>query len=732
MDKKGQITLFIIIGIILLIATALIFFIKGQVTKDRIELDLQLDSVSDNDKPVQDFVLSCLNDVSKEGITRIGDHGGYTSVKNQSLTTQSFDINEQDYSESDAVALTESHYVPYWLYLKTTNDCTSCPLTTQYMPTIESMQDELEYYLSMKFRDCINDFYVFEDQGITVVEQGDPSFEVQIGESKVYISSKYPIKVSSTTSESTLENYYVEVDVRLKPMYELAKLIVEKEQELAFLESMTMNLISAYGGLDPDKLPPIYEFTDDYAVVYWVKSYVAESLQEIFNSYIPLIQLENTKNAELIKTDDDYEDSLYGNMFIANDDDYDDFSANFIYLNWPIYLDITPNKGELISPITTRTEFPYNFVPAIQTNVYESFYDVAYPAVVLIRDEEAFAGKGFNFLFAIEANVKDNMYIGTWDQLDKSYRPWDYDNVQVDIGEGVELVESIDPETNEAITKEYEPEPKKLICDQDQRISGDISFSSYDAVSGEAIPEVSITLRCGAYKNCYLASTNSHGKTTDNAPICLGGAFIFSKEGYQDAIVEYDVLPYEEGQVIGKLQPYRELEAEYKMIPTSRLNSSRSVESLKGLAFDPERTDSLIITGNKLSDHPFEKTFNVIINFNGTDAQAVNFLPGTYELNFIYMDNDGVIIPEQEIDGVDPEDGMYPEINLTPAMLGGAYLTNETGYWNISEQEIDSISNVLFYIFRMKDPINVSELEEMGQFENYSMVYREYIEPDLY
>jgi len=176
------------------------------------------------------------------------------------------------------------------------------------------------------------------------------------------------------------------------------------------------------------------------------------------------------------------------------------------------------------------------------------------------------------------------------------------------------------------------------------------------------------------------------------------------------------------------------------LIPTSRLNSSKSVEYIKGIAYDPARGDSLMIMGTKIPDHPFESSFMIMIKLNGSDTESFNILPGQYEINFMY-ENEPVIVPEKYEEYDDEVYLINEEFNVSN--LGGAFFNNATldnktisnstaYYWNVTEEDLDAFSNVQFYVFRMKDPINVSGLEEMGKFQEYSIVYRDYIEPDFF
>ncbi len=72
--RKGQITLFVIIGILIIVVVALIFFLRkpstGEEAEAQVKVDLEL-------IPIQSFVTNCLYYVGKEGVIRLGAHGGF-------------------------------------------------------------------------------------------------------------------------------------------------------------------------------------------------------------------------------------------------------------------------------------------------------------------------------------------------------------------------------------------------------------------------------------------------------------------------------------------------------------------------------------------------------------------------------------------------------------------------------------------------------------------------------
>src|SRR5512136_1318664 len=78
MTKKGQITVFIIIGILLLAAIGIYIYVSGQQAKAPIEAaQVQVAEVATEVQPIQDFVTQCLYLTTKQGLEMLGARGGY-------------------------------------------------------------------------------------------------------------------------------------------------------------------------------------------------------------------------------------------------------------------------------------------------------------------------------------------------------------------------------------------------------------------------------------------------------------------------------------------------------------------------------------------------------------------------------------------------------------------------------------------------------------------------------
>ncbi|MBI5697254.1 MAG: hypothetical protein HZC29_01870, partial [Thaumarchaeota archaeon] len=408
--KKGQATIFIILGLIILLTIGVIYYLKTQTTEAKLGIALQQDSASGDAVVVQQYVSTCLNDISKRAVILLGQQGGYINLSRTDLHSQTFEMNPSDPTSSDAVSFGASA-IPYWWYEDSRHGCTHCSITTKNIPTLESMQEQITAYVKENLAACLDNFASLQKQGYTVTGGATPVIATAIGDAAVYVQLKYPLTISKAQSTSSLENWYVELNVPLQSMYNAANQIVSMEIKNQFLEQITLNIINGYGGLDEERLPPLAAFTEGYGVVYWVKQNVKEQLGKYLKTYVPLIQIQGTTGAAQLQGTNEYGTGFFSMLYRKNEYAFGDLAVSFIdptadFTDY--YFDITPRSGELIKPDSYKNEFPLNILPPIQTNHYSFYYDVSYPIVVSVRDTTAFSGEGYSFFFALEDNLRDN------------------------------------------------------------------------------------------------------------------------------------------------------------------------------------------------------------------------------------------------------------------------------------------------------------------------------------
>jgi len=152
LNKSAQVTLFIIIGLVILITAFAIFKIASKTKAGYIaEQEISKEGVF---LPVQEKITSCLESTAEKGVYILGQHGGY-------IYTENFKKDILQPYNSEGVFLGDDikrGFVPYWFYFSgSISDSESFSLKLD-IPTIESIEYELSKYVSNEFENCIRNF----------------------------------------------------------------------------------------------------------------------------------------------------------------------------------------------------------------------------------------------------------------------------------------------------------------------------------------------------------------------------------------------------------------------------------------------------------------------------------------------------------------------------------------------------------------------------------------------
>jgi len=206
MDKKGQITVFIIIGIIFLAVVLLIFLIVPGYVK----LPFLVSSEEDS---VKNFVSSCIMPTAVQGIKLAGLQGGYINVPENSLAA--------DYS---TVA-----------YYYNNGEVT--------VPTKEKIETEISYFIDNTINLCLKNLSVFEEQGY-LVSMGNIIAYTLIRENDVVIKLDLPITIEKAGKLTRVNDYSETVPIRLGHVHDIATLITQKTFEEP--EFVDMTFISSF------------------------------------------------------------------------------------------------------------------------------------------------------------------------------------------------------------------------------------------------------------------------------------------------------------------------------------------------------------------------------------------------------------------------------------------------------------------------------------------------------
>ncbi len=187
-SKRGQVTIFIIIAILVIGAVALFFIVKEGLGKEAYSSEIA---------PVANFVEECLEDSLVDVVYRIGEGGGYYYP--------------------GSVLSTELLEVPY--YIKEGES---------YMPSKEKIELEISKYVHRELVLCLGDFALFPEYEIT---KGKITPEAKIDADKVSVKMNYPLTIKKGETSQRIKDFETEIPVRLGIVYDSISDFIEREQE---------------------------------------------------------------------------------------------------------------------------------------------------------------------------------------------------------------------------------------------------------------------------------------------------------------------------------------------------------------------------------------------------------------------------------------------------------------------------------------------------------------------
>ena len=196
MSKRGQFTLFVVLGIVLLLLVGLFFVFKNDILN--FAGITQGVSYPTDVQEVVDHVQECVDASAYEAVVNIGYTGGYFTLPQQSYVA-------------------DSYAVPYYIY-----DGEDIGLSS------DQLQSELNDYIETLVNTCV-DFEQFSDFIITT---GEFSLDSQIEQDVLSVSVNYPLTVAvGETSYSIAEPYDTEVEANLGLLHSVALQIVAYDLE---------------------------------------------------------------------------------------------------------------------------------------------------------------------------------------------------------------------------------------------------------------------------------------------------------------------------------------------------------------------------------------------------------------------------------------------------------------------------------------------------------------------
>ena len=351
-NKKGQVTVFIIIAIILVASVSLFFIFRDTITQNNIPTSID---------PVYTLFLSCIQEDTQEGIARLESQAGYIDLPDFEPGSQHMPFS----SQLDFLGVA----VPYWYYVSGNN------IQKEQVPSQTEMEKQLGEFIDGKISNC--DFQDFYDEGF-LISLGKPETSVKINGDSVEVSVDLLMNVSNGEDTAVIKTHKVNVASKLGTLYDSARKVYDYEQKNLFLEDYAVDNLRLYAPVDGVELT--------CAPLTW-------NAQDIFADLQDAIE---TNTLELKTQNDQFTLANKDNKYFVENLDVPGDVRFINSKDWPHSFEVTPSQGAVLvsNPVGNQPGLGilgFCYVP------YHFVYSIKYPVLVQVSE----GNEIFQFPFAV-------------------------------------------------------------------------------------------------------------------------------------------------------------------------------------------------------------------------------------------------------------------------------------------------------------------------------------------
>ena len=345
-NKKGLVTIFVIIGIVIVAAAVGVFIFRGNIRLT--------EEVPGSLKPVYDYYLGCVENQVFKAVSIAETQGGKIYV--------------EDYYPGSEYAPFSSHLnflgfpVPYWYYISANG------VIKEQVPSMNDIESEVERYLMENIGDC--DFDYYREQGYSVNPGEAEKIDIKIGGSRINVVVGSDFAASKNNESFVKREHNLAVQSRLGKYYNTALEIYDKQKTGAFLENYSVDVLRFYAPVDG------VEITCSPKI--WKTREVVDNLQNGLEANIGALRMSG------VSSFDDPKKKYFEIDYNADE------SVRMIYSkNWPTKIEINGDGVDqelmVAEPVGTQQGLGimgFCYVP------YHFVYDLSYPVLIQIYDDE--------------------------------------------------------------------------------------------------------------------------------------------------------------------------------------------------------------------------------------------------------------------------------------------------------------------------------------------------------
>lgn len=360
-EKKGQLALFIIIAIILIIVGIFAYILLKPKEKPKYPEEIS---------KIENSYLNCLSNIATRAKNIAMQKGGYIYDKPMEPEGLYLGNNLNFMGEN----------IPYWIYYDSNGQIKI------EKPSLENIEKEIAIFIKENLEICdevLNSYNISYKKNVK-------SIDVKIKEKGIDIIAYIDLIIKKENKVNVIREHKFFVKTNLKTLYRNAEKIYEYEKNTKFLENYTLDIITLYGkttGFEIQCYPLIFDKEE-------IKKNITDGLMinmeriKFLGNYFKLKKEENKYFLNKVNIDEGVAvNIIYSNLFPTKIDIYSDKTNGLLKFD-PIGIQEGINL------------LGFCYVP------YHLVYDVKFPVLfILSKDNEIFK---FPLVVVIEKNgIKD-------------------------------------------------------------------------------------------------------------------------------------------------------------------------------------------------------------------------------------------------------------------------------------------------------------------------------------
>ena len=640
--KKSQISIFVILTTIIIIAGITIFLYSN----DKI-LFFQDEGASGK---IRNYVESCINQELYSSQYLLGENGGWIYKKeSQKIFSKNTKIDYLN-KQASGVSFLNIVDIPYSSYYDDSSKKFKYDFPTYKKEGDEfSIQNQIKKYLTENInKNCIRDFISFKDLYSIEYELNELNIIVDLENDEIISKVNLPIRIIDKEEAKTeyVNEFSSSTENLIYEPYYIAKDISIQQHNYNFLEKMILNILISYQGTNKNDLPPFSKLEfNKFKYVIWDLNEVKKNLKLILNTNINLVSFIETKNTNKNILPENLKDSKFANNLINgyripikdNDEniklsldieDYKKYEVNTKFFNsFPIFFTINGQKFFTQSD----PKILNSFIIHLSQTEYNNNYELVIPIIFEIKNPND--KSNFVFKLAVETNIKNNILL-------KDY-----------------LKELNNFGLNQNQIQNSNSNGPSLICNKDLFDSGKYNFQLIDYVKSDlsqgkygnvGIEKAQVYFNCAEIETCFIGNTLKNGIYSNNnitnisiklPTNCEPGTLEIRKEGYKTLKIKNLNPKINEDKNLGTFGLNSKKEFEIQLNFKNKINGFRNLKSEENGFFF-------------LKDLDDENNFVFVkFNFSNYENLKINLTTGNYEVSGFLIYDKEIVIPEKTFPG---------------------------------------------------------------------------------